>query len=553
MVHLAWEAELATMSKGKAYGYSGITKNVIGSQEALNADVIAVGNQVPVDQLQNTDIPLQTTYPNIGEDPTDEIDIIGGTVNSYVNGPRTRGNMFTCTTEKMLVEFMGWHSVTANPTQMWMLVYESDVQVGIYDLVVAVDITPAPIGTGWVSSGVVNYMLQAGKYYMIVASFEQMCGYFNDPAVSPFPYPVAFGEATGGAGYTWAPTSNFPPDQTMDVPADVFLDPVLYYQQLVTADPISWVAIDPTSGTINPGSNEQMTVHFDATDLLPGIYEAEIQFITDPNVGSPVIDVTLQVAGLIPATNLELDFDCTDVELTWETPTGGNPDSWNVYRDGVLIGNATQESYTDEMVDPEVQYGYYVKAVYAGVESMPTATQNITVPTPEDLEPLGLEYVVDVPNENDVTLNWDLPDACLAPEGYNVFRDGTQINANPVTVTTYVDPGLPMGLYEYYITAVFYFGESDPSDPVYTLVTGIEDVDSDLFRIYPNPSSGTVNIESSAQINGIQVFNNAGQMIMDNVVKAGQYQFDVSNYEKGVYYIKLETSEGKMFRKITVN
>jgi len=42
-------------------------------------------------------------------------------------------------------------------------------------------------------------------------------------------------------------------------------------------------------------------------------------------------------------------------------------------------------------------------------------------------------------------------------------------------------------------------------------------------------------------------------MIMDNVVKAGQYQFDVSNYEKGVYYIKLETSEGKMFRKITVN
>jgi hypothetical protein len=286
---------------------------------------------------------------------------------------------------------------------------------------------------------------------------------------------------------------------------------------------------------------------------LPGFYYAEIHFSTNPNVGSPVVNVTMHVEGLIPATNLNLAFDCTDVILTWEMPTGGNADSWNVYRDGALLDNVTSMTYTDEMVDPEVEYGYYVKAVYAGVESMPTATETITVPVPGNLEAIDLESTVNVPNENDVTLNWEAPNACLAPDGYNIYRDGNMINATLVTALTYVDPELPIGLYEYYVTAVYYFGESDPSDPVYTLITGIEDIDSDLFRIYPNPVSEVVNIESSAIITGIRIFNNSGQTVMDKIVDVNQYQIDVSNYERGIYYIKLETAEGNLIRKITVN
>jgi hypothetical protein len=315
----------------------------------------------------------------------------------------------------------------------------------------------------------------------------------------------------------------------------------------------NWISINQQYGTLGAGNSGQMTVSFDATDLIPGIYEAEIHFGTNPNVGSPVVDVTLTVVGFIPATNLNLNYDCTDVELTWDMAAGGDPDSWNVYKDGILLGNSTIEEYTDEMVMPNVEYGYYVKAVYAGEESMPTITKFITVPLPTNLLAMGLGAIPDLPEENDVTLTWDAPTACVAPDGYDVYRDGDQINSSLVTTLTYVDQNLLPGLYEYYIVAVYYFGESAPSVPVYSLITGVEDNDSDMFRVYPNPSSAVINIESSIEINGIQIFNNAGQLVIDKSVNVNQYQINVSQFEKGIYYIKLETAEGKMLRKITVN
>jgi hypothetical protein len=315
----------------------------------------------------------------------------------------------------------------------------------------------------------------------------------------------------------------------------------------------NWISIDQQYGTLDAGNSGQMIVSFDATDLIPGIYEAEIHFGTNPNVGTPVVDVTLTVVGFIPATNLTLDFDCTDVELTWDMAAGGDPDSWNVYKDGILLGNSTIEEYTDEMVMPNVEYSYYVRSVYAGEESMPTITKFITVPLPTNLPAMGLGAIPDFPEENDVTLTWDAPTACVAPDGYDVYRDGDQINSSLVNNLTYVDQSLLPGLYEYYIVAVYYFGEAAPSVPVYSLITGVEDIDSDMFRIYPNPSSSVINIESTIGIKGIQIFNNAGQLIIDKSVNVNHHQINVSQFEKGIYYIKLETAEGKVLQKITVN
>jgi len=45
--------------------------------------------------------------------------------------------------------------------------------------------------------------------------------------------------------------------------------------------------------------------------------------------------------------------------------------------------------------------------------------------------------------------------------GYNVYRDNTQLNSELITVETYTDFDLPLGIYEYGITAVYDIGESD--------------------------------------------------------------------------------------------
>ncbi|MEZ5082623.1 MAG: hypothetical protein R2750_04135 [Bacteroidales bacterium] len=47
-----------------------------------------------------------------------------------------------------------------------------------------------------------------------------------------------------------------------------------------------------------------------------------------------------------------------------------------------MIGNTLEMMYTDEMVYPQINYGYYIKAVYEGEESMPTSTTTISLPMP---------------------------------------------------------------------------------------------------------------------------------------------------------------------------
>ena len=73
-----------------------------------------------------------------------------------------------------------------------------------------------------------------------------------------------------------------------------------------------------------------------------------------------------------------------------------------------------------------------------------------------------------------------------------------------------------------------------------------------MFRIYPNPVSSMIYIESSIGMTGIQVINNAGKIVLDKIVDVNQYKIDVAKYEKGVYYIKIETTDGSKLRKITV-
>ncbi|MBM3435029.1 MAG: T9SS type A sorting domain-containing protein, partial [Bacteroidetes bacterium] len=318
--------------------------------------------------------------------------------------------------------------------------------------------------------------------------------------------------------------------------------------ELCLAGP-EWLTIEPNGGTLGAGINEDMTLHFNATDLLPGIYEAEIHFTTDPNVGSPIVEVTMVVEGLIPPINLDLTYECTDVILNWEMPTGGTPDSWNIYRDGTLLGNSTTMTYTDEMVMTETEYGYFIKAVYAGEESMPTATQYITVPVPADLE---VPFIDGSASGNSATIIWDAPTGCLTPDGYNLYRDGSLVNTSLITELTYTDSGLESGFYEYYVTAVYYFGESDPSDPTYVLIVGIEETSAAYMQLYPNPASAMLNIHSDYMITQICVFNNSGKRILKSEIDDHDHILNLSELDCGVYFLHATTTKGNVIRKITV-
>ncbi len=82
---------------------------------------------------------------------------------------------------------------------------------------------------------------------------------------------------------------------------------------LELTDAQTWISISPNSGSLTGGMNQDVTVLFDATELIPGIYEAEIHFTSTPNVGVPVVQVEMTVDDGTYIDNLKEEIVRIDV------------------------------------------------------------------------------------------------------------------------------------------------------------------------------------------------------------------------------------------------
>jgi hypothetical protein len=306
----------------------------------------------------------------------------------------------------------------------------------------------------------------------------------------------------------------------------------------------AWINIDLEAGSLNPGENETMSVTVDATDLLPAVYEAEIIFVTDPNMGNITVPVQLTVEGLIPPIGLFAYYICTDVHLMWDIP-GGIPDSYNIYRNGEILANITALTYVDVLVNPMIEYCYSVTAVYGSEESQPSAVSCLTVPLPANLGVLNADgwgsgdaaYIV-----------WEAPVACVAANEYNVYRNSVLMGS---TVDTfYIDPDLSNDLYLYYVTAVYYFGESGNSSAVPILITSFDENKENGILVSPNPASGYVMVKSGIHVNSYSLIDMRGKLIETRIVESSSFTINVTPYSEGVYYLRFETDKRIILRKI---
>ena len=94
-------------------------------------------------------------------------------------------------------------------------------------------------------------------------------------------------------------------------------------------------------------------------------------------------------------------------------------------------------------------------------------------------------------------------------------------------------------------------------DPDYHLISrsnnvvlGTEDFTLDQqFILYPNPTSGIVNLEKPASINiqNINIYNTLGQLLYSEKYSG---TVDISKFSKGILFFQIETSEGTINKRI---
>ena len=92
------------------------------------------------------------------------------------------------------------------------------------------------------------------------------------------------------------------------------------------------------------------------------------------------------------------------------------------------------------------------------------------------------------------------------------------------------------------------------SDFLYDLIcqsTSIDDKESPLFSVYPNPCQNYINIENLNRINNVVVIDLLGNIVSEIQLKSGANQINTSALSEGVYFIysKDEISAKQLFIK----
>ena len=80
---------------------------------------------------------------------------------------------------------------------------------------------------------------------------------------------------------------------------------------------------------------------------------------------------------------------------------------------------------------------------------------------------------------------------------------------------------------------------------------GIDESESNI-KIFPNPTTGIIDIQSAKKIENIVIFNSTGVKVFNKTVNKPTSSLNLSQYGKGVYSIQMTIGEKVMIRKVIV-
>jgi hypothetical protein len=84
-------------------------------------------------------------------------------------------------------------------------------------------------------------------------------------------------------------------------------------------------------------------------------------------------------------------------------------------------------------------------------------------------------------------------------------------------------------------------------------LSSVSDNESNSVSIYPNPTSGSINVEVDNNIiNDVVVLDITGKVLMSESVNANNISLDLSSFAKGLYLVKVVTAEDSFVKKVVL-
>jgi len=405
---------------------------------------------------------------------------------------------------------------------------------------------------GGTSETTSTFTIPAGTYEYGNYRFRLVCKYNSAPAAC----------SNSSYGQTHDYTISFP--NTLPTVQNVHAE-----LQGETAIVVTWQA--PASGTpigyniyrngnkLN-GATPLTVLTYTENNITEGIYVYNVTAVYTGDKES-LAEMSNVICNFTPPILCEEPVDLegtaqkTTAILNWKKPANidGKLVKYNIYRDEVKIGEASASVLTYQ--DKDLDYKTYVYKVSASYQHCSESILTDGVPVTIVCEMAIPTNLSGKDEEKTAVIIWSAPEN---PEGtlkgYNIYRDGTQINTAVITAMEYHDEDLENGTYIYKVSAVYEECESPLTEGVTVVinVTGICTIPADTFQIFPNPAHNELNITGKVVPTAVRLYNITGQMVYETTQCTTNMKISVTTIPAGVYFIKIDTEYGNVTRKIVV-
>ena len=311
--------------------------------------------------------------------------------------------------------------------------------------------------------------------------------------------------------------------------------------------------------------NEELLeeLSFTETNLEQGVYAYNVKAVYTGNKESFAVmsEVICYFKNCDPPTDLEVTVAAGKTALLkWEAPANidGAFKGYYIYRDDVKINEEPilETEYSDKNLEIKT-YKYQVSASSDDCDETDKTDAVSIIIEPEYCEPpVDVEVFMDEEGTN-VVVTWSAPeniDGVL--EKYVIFRNEAEIGETLPEVLIYIDPDFEEGDNIYQLKAVYAHCDSNLTAGK---ALGINNHNTDSFKIYPNPTTGKLTIElrqaqlpnGELRIISVEVYNVLGRKLFEDKENLTVLlSYDLTVFSAGIYFVKITAETGIVTKKI---